>query len=1212
MHSHRDSQVMDRPAFAETSMFQLASSRLHPPHAQNVAVRARGPVSLLVRCVTPVVIALLAGGFAGAAGCTCEAERTACTRDGDCGNDQVCYIDDRCLPREVAEREGAPLGDECAVIGGEEIGCEGEEVCRLGYCRGAGTVIPDPGAGGACTEGTTANGAPLFGGLAEASADGATAVLLRWIAAADEDPSENLRYHIYQSTTPGDFDFSMPVATVVGVTEIQIANLTTDTTYYFVVRAQDETRQTECNTTERSVTPRELGSCISYVDNIKPILDGACLGCHSGANPPRNLHLDTLAGVMAGGLTGTEVVRCQAEASLIYLKISQDNPPVGVRMPQGGPYLSATQIETVRRWIDAGAPETCPSDPGVCSDAVAPTFAGLSTATLNGETSAELCWSAGTDNATAPAQLLYDVYQATTPGGEVFTSPPLTTSPAGATCLTVSGLTPSQETCWVVRARDGAGNRDGNTVERCVTPGAASCIDYATVIQPIFQAECIQCHAGASPPRNLHLDSYAGVIAGGQTGNEVIACQPATSLLFQKISMANPPIGVRMPADGPPYLTSAQIGAIEQWIAEGGRSSCSAPDPCSDAVPPTFGGVTTFTAVSPTAADVCWNAGSDNLTPPSGLIYDAYLANSPGAEVLTGAPRKSSAAGANCLRLEALSPASQQCVVVRARDGAGNRDGNTVERCLTMPAVPAGCVDYATMIQPLLDHNCTRCHAGDRPPQWLRLDSYDHVVAGSVRRNEVTACNAGASLLADKIGASPSVGKRMPFDGPPYLTPQQIAMVSQWINQGAQRTCSEAAACGDSTAPTFAGAASAVAIDKTTARVCWPQATDDVTPAASLRYDIYQGTTPGGQNYALPPQDSAVGQLCMDVRMGPGSTACFVVRARDLAGNRTSNRGEVCTTTPMDTCGVDYDALVQPILTARCTHCHRNDNAPRQLDLRTYGGALAGGVIRSEVKACNWNSSLLNTKTAASACGRRMPFDGPPWLAATERSLLKSWVESGARRTCSDAAPCADTTPPIFAGIVSATAPGPTSVEVCWARATDNLTLADSLVYEIYDGASATTINFNRAAPYAISDGRTCATITTPTAQPTCFAVRARDLAGNRDTNTVVRCATPAGACFEYANVVQPIFDGRCVHCHSGNNPPKGIRWDSYAHAVANDEVRPCNPGGSKLTRVAEDCEMPYDTTSGTCRACLSSTQTRLIRQWIGGGAEESCPWGGC
>ncbi|MFO0722470.1 MAG: c-type cytochrome domain-containing protein [Myxococcota bacterium] len=1122
-------------------------------------------------------------------------------------------------------RGGIPVGSECTTAQGKEIGCKADEICRLGFCGSGSPVTPGDGGPGAdaattdhdggsssgCGTGTATNAVPLFGGLTSASADGPDAVLLSWNAAADETLPAAIRYRVYVSTQAGQEDFNAPSQTVVGATSARVTNLSADTAYYFVVRAEDESGQLECNTTEKTATPHALGSCISYNADVKPILDGNCISCHSGATPPRNLHLDSYSGVLAGGLTGTEVVKCQPTASLIYLKVSSDNPPVGVRMPQGGPYLGSGQIATIERWIAGGAPTDCPMTTDICSDAQAPTFAGLTRAALN-TTGAELCWDPASDDVTAAADIVYDVYQGTAAGAEAFSSPPLTTTAPGATCKTVEGLTPGQEYCWVVRARDAAGNRDLNTVERCLTTQAASCIDYATVIQPIFNAECVQCHAGANPPRNLHLDSYAGVIAGGLTGNEVVSCQPNSSLLYQKISMTTPPVGARMPADGPPYLTTSQIGAIQQWIAEGGRRSCAEADPCSDAVAPTFAGLTTATAVNATTVELCWGAGSDNLTPASSLLYDAYLALSPGGEDFVASPYKTSAAGQTCVQVNALSPGTQHCWVVRARDGAGNRDQNTVERCVTTPALPPGCVDYASMIQPLLDRFCTRCHAGDRPPQWLRLDSYAHVIEGSVRRNEVVACDPSASLIVSKIGPTPSVGRRMPFDGPPFLSAAQIAMVTQWVSEGAQHSCGEPRACGDRTAPAFAGATSASATDSTTVRVCWGQATDAVTSTSALRYDVYQGASRGAENFSQPPQSSVVGALCTDVRAGPGSTTCFVVRARDLAGNQDRNGVEVCATTPAAACAVDYDTLVQPILSARCTHCHRGDSGPRFLDLRSYGSVLAGGVLRNEAKACDWAHSMLNTKTAASQCGRRMPFDGPPWLAPSERSLLEAWVSSGARRDCAAPAVCGDAAAPTFAGITRATPVSPTSVEVCWNPASDPQTQSDSIVYQIFDGPAATNIDYNRPAPYAAA-GTNCATIPVPTAEETCFSVRARDLAGNADHNTVTQCATPGGACFAYDNTIQPVFNARCIHCHSGPQAPEGIRWDTYQHAVGNSgAVRACRSDDSKLVRVTSGCEMPQDTSSGSCRACLSSAQTRLLRQWVDGGALADCPWGGC
>ena len=220
-------------------------------------------------------------------------------------------------------------------------------------------------------------------------------------------------------------------------------------------------------------------------------------------------------------------------------------------------------------------------------------------------------------------------------------------------------------------------------------------------------------------------------VAAGQHSSTVVACQPTSSLLYQKTALATPPIGVRMPADGPPYLTPSQQSAIEQWIAEGGRSSCAAPDPCSDAQAPTFAGVATATAVNATTVELCWPAATDNLTPAASLLYDAYAASAPGAEALTAPPTRTSAAGATCVDVAGLTPNQQYCWVARARDGAGNRDGNTVERCLTTAA--ATCIDYASVIQPIFNAECVQCHAGASPPRGLHLDSYGGVMAGGQR-----------------------------------------------------------------------------------------------------------------------------------------------------------------------------------------------------------------------------------------------------------------------------------------------------------------------------------------------------------------------------------------------------------------------------------------------------------------------------------------------
>ncbi len=970
----------------------------------------RTPIKRLLSCfrMDRLLVQLLAlVAISGGVGCQCSSKRQACERDLDCQSTELCMPDSRCLPLDVAKRSTPSPGTACHVHEGADTGCEGEAVCRFGYCLVPGQAIPgtttatDDGGEtlpvGDC-QGQPGNELPLFGG-GTATADGPDAAMVRWSPAADETAHSAMAYLVYMAQGSNPFDLSQPVATVSGQVEFRQSGLEEGQTYRFWVRAKDEAGQLDCNENVTSVTPQ----------------------------------------------------------------------------------------------------------------------------------------------------------------------------------------------------------------------GLSSCIDYETGVKPIFQASCVRCHSGASPPQNLLLDSRDGVLAGGRTGNEVVKCKPDDSLLYHKVASNTPPVGVRMPFDGPPYLSDFQIETIRRWIAEGARLTCAEADPCADAVPPTFAGVTSVTTHNATSAKVCWSAGSDDLTASLELVYDLYFSSTSGGQSFDK-PSQSSTAGETCVTVDALPPGEQACFVTRARDGAGNRDSNAIEKCVTLPALPAGCVDYTTMVEPILNRNCVRCHSGKLAPQSLELDSYAHVIAGSVRRREVLACNAAGSLLIQKVSTNPPLGKRMPLDGPPYLANSQIALLSQWINNGAPQRCDAVASCSDISAPTFSGVKTATVVDPTTARVCWDPATDNSTPATSLRYDIFEAATSGGFTFTNPAAHSAVGETCRDIRVAPGASICFAVRAVDLLGRTDANSQEACLTMPTAACAVEFSSHIQPILASRCTHCHNAKTPPRFLDLSNYGKVLAGGSIRREVESCNPSSSLLIQKMTSAVCGRRMPFDGAPYLSPSQMSLMTHWIQSGARERCSDQNPCSDVTPPTFAGATSVTPVDASTAKLCWSAATDSVSSSSSITYEVYESIGNGGQRFTAPASHAAAAGSTCIDLPVPPNATTCYVVRAKDLRGNRDSNTNERCLTIGATCVDYHTRVQTIFDQRCIQCHSGSNPPKDIRWDSYVHARANDEVSACDPGGSKMLDVVSACEMPYDTSADRCAtpACLTPTQIRFLREWVVQGANETCSGPGC
>src|SRR5207248_2226244 len=95
-------------------------------------------------------------------------------------------------------------------------------------------------------------------------------------------------------------------------------------------------------------------------------------------------------------------------------------------------------------------------------------------------TAVKISWTAAIDDQTDPTQIAYDVYQASAPGMEDFTSAPVVTV-TGATEAIVT-MTPATTGYWVVRARDLAGNTDANTVEVATT----TYVSFSQNLQPAF------------------------------------------------------------------------------------------------------------------------------------------------------------------------------------------------------------------------------------------------------------------------------------------------------------------------------------------------------------------------------------------------------------------------------------------------------------------------------------------------------------------------------------------------------------------------------------------------------------------------------------------------------------------------------------------------------------------------------------------------------
>ena len=108
---------------------------------------------------------------------------------------------------------------------------------------------------------------------------------------------------------------------------------------------------------DAKLPPAATKSGVTYVTDIKPIFDAACVKCHDGTKKPRaGLALDTLEGVLKGSKDGKVVTVGDSAHSDLVLSVAHVGDPDCV-MPKGkgAKPLTPEQIGLIRAWIDQGA-----------------------------------------------------------------------------------------------------------------------------------------------------------------------------------------------------------------------------------------------------------------------------------------------------------------------------------------------------------------------------------------------------------------------------------------------------------------------------------------------------------------------------------------------------------------------------------------------------------------------------------------------------------------------------------------------------------------------------------------------------------------------------------------------------------------------------------------------------------------------------------------
>jgi hypothetical protein len=92
-----------------------------------------------------------------------------------------------------------------------------------------------------------------------------------------------------------------------------------------------------------------------FDEQLAPLLVRNCLGCHNASDKKGGLDLTRAEGLAAGGDSGPAVVPGDADASLLWQRVSSGEMPPERKPPAVGPELTAAEKELLKTWIADGA-----------------------------------------------------------------------------------------------------------------------------------------------------------------------------------------------------------------------------------------------------------------------------------------------------------------------------------------------------------------------------------------------------------------------------------------------------------------------------------------------------------------------------------------------------------------------------------------------------------------------------------------------------------------------------------------------------------------------------------------------------------------------------------------------------------------------------------------------------------------------------------------
>lgn len=346
------------------------------------------------------------------------------------------------------------------------------------------------------------------------------------------------------------------------------------------------------------------GQLISYSENIQPLFDTYCTGCHSFTGIARTTFLFLTSDQSYTGLVNMDttqttgdlrVIPFDHETSVLYERISGTGGFTGpAQMPQFGVTLSNRDQNLIKSWIMMGATNDGTAAPAQYAQFTrnaaltsgqtlsAPVTTGTGTAravldTISSRLTGTVVIS-GLTNTVTTVELRSGIIGTS---GSLFAQ--LAETSAGSGIWTIPSGAPALPPSERLAFRKAGFHVVVNTAVNTNGEIRGQLMSYSGNIQPLFNNNCVVCHQIGGPSQFTNMWLNPGISYGllvnvpatqptlstVPTGTRVVPFDSAGSVLYQRDSGIGLPLGAtRMPPGGP-FLPGSDTDMIKVWIDMG-------------------------------------------------------------------------------------------------------------------------------------------------------------------------------------------------------------------------------------------------------------------------------------------------------------------------------------------------------------------------------------------------------------------------------------------------------------------------------------------------------------------------------------------------------------------------------------------------------------------------------------------------------------------